>query len=210
MEKFDFEGVGPVYKFWYKCFYIIENMLPFSLLRRFGKIRKIKNFSDYWVVAHFILSFSMIYLITASIDIRLKALIVGYAAIRVLEILVYQINVLLFHPYQAYLDKQRYYKVSNPYRSVILLFHNFGEVIFWFTVINRFFGYGSNQLVTELMNNAIRVFTFDYEKMTSDNWFQAVIFIEVLSGLILTIVSLAKFIGELPHTHIEFKYPTKH
>lgn len=54
------------------------------------------------------------------------------------------------------------------------------------------------------MNNTIRIFTFNYQFGDGNlNIIQVIFFIEVICGIILTIVSLAKFIGELPHINIE-------
>lgn len=205
MEKFNFKSVGPVYIFWYNVFSFIEKFLPLTILKKIHSIEKIKNLPDYWVAINFILSIVLANLIYFNLMNEIKIIALYYSIFRILEIVVYQINVLLFHPYRSFLIKEEKYTINNPYRSVLLLFHNLGEVIFWFTMINIYFGYGTGKFLTDIMTNTIRIFTFNYEYVAND-WFQSLIFIEVVCGMILTIVSLAKFVGELPHIEIYFEY----
>lgn len=205
MKKSVLEDVGPIYKFWFYVFDLLENILPFSLSRKFI-FKKTRGFSDKWVMVHTIMSivFAMI-LHKYSFKI-LSNIIVIYAFIRILEIVVYQINVLLFHPYKKIIvEGKPNYKLQSTYRSVVLLGHNFLEVIFWFTCVTEYFGENNTPLLLSIMDNTLRIFTFNYqfEGGNINNTVQIVFFIEVICGIILTIISLAKFIGELPHINIE-------
>lgn len=208
MNEVDFRNVGFIYKFWYKVFMGIENMMPFTLLRKFIKAyfpRKLKNLSDKWVLGHMVLSFViMLSLYYLSLG-KVAYCFVFYAFVRILEVVVYQLNVLLFHPYKALvIDKLPCYKIQNPYRSVVLLGHNFVEVIFWFTGVSIFFDKPDSRLLYELMSNTVRIFTFDYATApNSAQGLQLIFFAEVICGILLTIISLAKFLGELPHVHVQ-------
>lgn len=205
MGKFNFEKVGPVYIFWYELFDNVEKILPFSLFKSITLFSKIKSLSDKWVMSHFLLSILSLFIINTNISREIKTIIVAYAALRIFEIVIYQNNILLFHPYKAYINNKPNYRIQNPYRSIILLIHNFGEVICWFTMTTSYFGYNKSGLGYGLMENTIRIFTFSYEKVSGNQQlFQIIIFFEVICGMLLTIISLAKFIGELPHTFIEF------
>ena len=53
-----------------------------------------------------------------------------YAVERCFEILVYQINVLLFAPYR---DSKagKEYKIKSPTRMIVLLLHNVFEFVIW-------------------------------------------------------------------------------
>lgn len=202
----DFNKVGFVYVFWYKLFIKIEEILPFSILRKYV-FKKTKDFSDKWVLVHTVLSFiSLVTMHYFSLG-YVSNIIVFYAFIRILEIVIYQINVLLFHPYKMLIiDNKVQYKIQNTYRSVVLLGHNFLEVIFWFTCVSNFFNKPNDRLIYTLMDNTVRIFTFSYEKpgITNDI-IQFVFFIEVICGIVLTIISLAKFLGELPHQNIKLE-----
>ncbi len=205
MNTVDFSNVGFIYRFWYNVFIKIEYFLPFSIFRKFI-FRKTEAFSDKWVVANTGLSFiSLLVSHYFEENLFIKILLL-YGALRIFEIIIYQINVLLFHPYKAlFVDKKLEYRIQNPYRSVVLLGHNFLEVIFWFTVTTNVFQENNTRLILNLMDNTIRIFTFNYEKVsTGASILQLICFVEVICGILLTVISLAKFIGELPHIHITY------
>lgn len=210
MRRDYFNNIGSVYKFWCKVFIFIESILPFSLLRKYI-FKNINNFSEKWVVVHTILSI-LAAIITLRLNIMiLSEIIVGYAIIRIFEIIIYQINVLLFHPYKAMVvDGKGKYTLQNPYRSVVLLGHNLVEIIFWFKAVSGYMQMTRIPLIQALMENTIRIFTFSYEKLPGQPVaLQYVIFAEVLCGMILVVVSLAKFIGELPHVNLKFDEESK-
>lgn len=204
MKKVNFNNVGFVYKFWFHIFNCLELVLPFSVFRKII-FKRVTCFSEKWVVANTLLSFASILVMRYLDNNWLIIMILVYSALRVLEIVVYQVNVLLFHPYKTLIvNKCQTYRVENPYRSIVLLGHNLLEVVFWFTCVTTYFeGYQSSFIVS-LMDNTIRIFTFNYEKVAiENNILQMVFFIEVICGMVLIIISLAKFIGELPHIEIE-------
>lgn len=206
MNEVDFREVGYIYKFWYKVFIGLENILPFSICR--GSIfENVKSFSDKWVVFNTGLSFLALLVAHYFGNNIISGILILYGAIRVFEIIIYQINVLLFHPYHNLVVlKEKEYKLTNPYRSVVLLGHNFIEVIFWFTATTSFFQNDGTRLILKLMDNAVRIFTFNYEKVAPGaNFLQLIFFMEVICGILLTVISLAKFIGELPHIHVKLK-----
>lgn len=107
-----------------------------------------------------------------------------YASIRVFEIVVYQINVLLFHPYKALIVlKKKVYKIQNPFRSVVLLGHNLLEVVFWFTAMTSYVYPTSDRLLIKIMDNMIRIFTLNYEKVVLEgSLIQLIFFFEVICG----------------------------
>lgn len=123
------------------------------------------------------------------------------------EIIIYQINILLFHPYRAMVvQKKGKYRLQNPYRSVVLLGHNLMEIICWFTAVSAYFSHTNTSIVKILMESTIRILTFNYEVVSDElDFMQYIIFTEVLCGIVLVIISLAKFIGELPHVEMEFE-----
>lgn len=211
MKKNYFEKVGFLYRFWYTVFIFIESILPFSLLKKYI-FKKTESFSDKWVLVHTILSMISVVVVHCFRWRMLKLIIIIYAAIRILEIIIYQINVLLFHPYRA-LEKEgeNKYELQSPHRSVVLLGHNFIEIILWFTAVSDYFSETKSSFLQIIMDNTIRVITFNYEiPPNGSSNLQYVIFAEVLCGIILVVISLAKFIGELPHVHLEFEEEEDH
>lgn len=201
MNKVNFDNVGFVYKFWYKFFELLDR---YSMYTFFSEkiFKNTSQFSDRWVIFNTIFSFISMIVLNNNKPSTLGYFVAVYGAIRLFEMVVYQINVLLFHPYRSLVIKNESYNIQNPYRSVVLLGHNFIEVIFWFTAISSAFVYNGNSTFFNFMVNSIRIFTFDFE-IDSSNKIQVLVFLEVIFGLILTVISLAKFIGELPHSHLE-------
>ncbi|QEH70730.1 hypothetical protein [Cellulosilyticum sp. WCF-2] len=213
IRKDYFDNMGFIYKFWYRVFIGIELILPFSLIRKYI-FKNTKEFSDKWVLVHTLLSIGSVFIIQY-IDLGiLKKIFLVYGAIRIFEMIVYQINVLLFHPYKAMVkdnhDIKNKYSIQNPYRSVVLLGHNFIEIVCWFTAASIYFSNDSVPIIKALMQNTIRIFTFNYEQVAVKLCvLQYIIFAEVLSGMILVIVSLAKFLGELLHVDLEYEQDNK-
>lgn len=206
IKKNYFEDVGFIYKFWYFIFTGIEIILPFSLIRKYV-FKKTKAFSDKWVLAHTLLSIGAIAVVQYTTFGMIEKIFLVYGAIRIFEMIVYQINVLLFHPYKALVkDGKERYKIQNPYRSVVLLGHNLIEIVCWFTAASIYFSNTSVPTIRALMENTIRIFTFNYEQVAVELcYLQYIIFAEVLSGILLVIISLAKFLGELPHVDLEYE-----
>lgn len=206
MKRDYFDNIGPVYKFWCSVAIFLESILPFNLARKCIK-KNIKDFSEKWVVIHTILSV-LAAVVTSQMDsVVISKILVIYAMVRIFEIIIYQINVLIFHPYRAMvLEGADEYILQNPYRSVVLLGHNLVEIIFWFTAVLGYIQTIRIPLIQALMENTIRIFTFNYERIPGQpTELQYVIFAEVLCGVILVIISLAKFIGELPHVNLKFE-----
>lgn len=124
--------------------------------------------------------------------------------------IVYQINVLLFHPYRSMVrEKRNSYKLQNPYRSVVLLGHNFVEIICWFTTTAIYFTGKTDSVIKTLMETTVRIFTFNYENPDNLTKMEYLLFTEVVCGIVLVMISIAKFLGELPHADLEFEGPVR-
>jgi hypothetical protein len=203
MTKINFKDIGFIYKFWYRIFSFIENTLPFNVVRKII-FKKTKDFPEKWVVFNLILSVLTMFAIHHKIPLIGIEIILYYSYIRILEIIIYQINILIFHPYKAlFVEKKDVYRIQNPYRSVVLLGHNLVEVVFWFTAMISSVFPTSDRLIIKIMDNTIRIFTLNYQKVAAEGHFiQILFFLEVICGLLLTIISLAKFVGELPHIYL--------
>lgn len=126
-----------------------------------------------------------------------------YAVERCFEILIYQINVLLFEPYRVS-KAGKEYKIKSPTRMVVLLLHNAFEFVIWFVVI-----YISSDLLTMRTANSVGdyymrsflLFTNLDTGFLGENRESILLYIgvvEVLVGLFMTILCLARFIGVLP------------
>lgn len=99
MKKSVLKDTGFVYKFWFHVFDTIEKFLPFSILKKFV-FKNTKEFSDKWVIVHTVMSIGFAVILHYYSFEIFSYIVITYAFIRILEIIVYQINVLLFHPYK--------------------------------------------------------------------------------------------------------------
>lgn len=200
---------GIILPFWN---YIFEKLEKFSL---FYAIRYIYNkrtdkslayvFVESWVLVHIVLAFFSSVMIFNHLLMPISLGIVIYGMLRTFEIIIYQINVILFHPYRAKL-KGEPYKIKSATRMVVILFHNFFEIIFWYAsayiALTRFTGIALADSWFYYIKMSILCFaTFD-TTLIFDHGVARIIsniaFFEVMSGVIMTIISLARFIGLLP------------
>lgn len=199
---------GFMIDFWDRIFNFLSKISIFHIIRKFKKDTSY-TFVDAWVLGNLIaavLSTVLGYYIGSKAN-WLMYIIIGYGMLRVFEVVVYQLNVLFFHPYRA-AKTGKPYKIKSPTRMVILLLHNYVEVMFWYAGIIIALISINNASMTFAWGEYIRssvlcVATFDsgaiaevvgelYPRLSN------VIFLQVVTGLIMTIVSLARFIGLMP------------
>ncbi len=184
-----------------------------SYISIFYIIRKIKNeityrFVDFWVVGNFlfsILSSILIFYLHENFLYVMIALSI-YGFLRVFEVLVYQINVVFFDPYRAH-KANKEYKIKSIRRIILSLFHNYVEIMFWFVVITLTTAKALHISITATWSEYVTstilcVAVFDrsgLENIIGGNIFlMKLVFLEIVSGLIMTIISIARFIGILP------------
>lgn len=196
---------GFIIPFWNTVFRFLEKVSLFYWLKKHIDIKKQYTFVEFWVFGNLIASilFSyIVYHLTPRNQVFIW-FILGYSALRVFEIIVYQINVLLFH--EIGVDD---YHIKSAKRTLILLLHNFAEIIFWYSAIQMSLlllsGYSLSQLWIEYVRlNFYCIATFDSSIIDSyynyvPRFIANLTFFEILSGIIITIISLSRFISLLP------------
>lgn len=201
---------GVIIKFWEYIFRILGKISIFNCVRLFKK-KITYQFVEKWVMFNLflaILSSLTIYLLKfKAVSIILSV----YGLLRVFEIIIYQINVLLFDPYRANV-KGKIYKIKSPTRIVILLLHNYIEIIFWYSVFYLttilFLNFNFEYNWSYYLRSSVLCFTtFDssiFKGISIPRILSTIAFWEVISGIIMTLISLARFIGMLPEVeHIE-------
>ena len=144
---------GWLVDFWSFVFSILEKVSVFYWLRQLMKLfglnelRTSYGFVEVWVSAHTIISAVVLVLTTTGLltvtDVVFW-LILCYGGLRVFETVVYQVNVLLFDEYRRFkLCKSdpslEPYKVRSFRRLVLLLLHNYFEVLCWFALFYVYF-----------------------------------------------------------------------
>jgi hypothetical protein len=123
----------------------------------------------------------------------------AYGSLRIFEVIVYQINVLLFDEVRATANGKRYSVISLR-RLLILLLHNFAEIVFWFSVFyitfNRHIRFQNYpDMLFSSLSATLNLFDIP---LGSDNILETLIHIQGLIGLFLTLISLARYINTLP------------
>ena len=207
----------------YVIFYILERVSLFNLVRNIAKkISKSERplvstpmFPEVWAVSNTLLAVILVYLIPVINCKWLLILFVVYAILRIMEMFVYQINVLLFHRLaNVFQDINKKasasesesstesYHIKSSTRTVILLLLNMYEYIVQFAVI---FAATESLAACECVHIGIlgsfqlfmNVSSLDLTANHSDILFTAV-YIETVIGIFVNIICLARFISILP------------
>lgn len=205
---------GFIVAFWERIFKGLSYVSLFafvSFLRKkyFKKVGKkdsgMYGFVECWVIGNLAASICASLLVYHTTWMWFAVIVSTYGILRIFEIVVYQINVMLFDPYRAMKEK-REYAIKSPTRLVVLLMHNYVEIIFWFTTATIFY-LNSNGLIEYswayyLQINFLCITTFDTSEMihrlSGESLFLMVTFFESVVGFLMTVISLARFIGLLP------------
>lgn len=157
-----------------------------------------------WVIAHTIIAGAgalIAYYAGLSSGVRV---LVGYGILRVFEITVYQTNVLLFDEWRAK-RKGMPYELRGYRRMVILLLHNYVEVIFWFMTVLIFLQMASHAAVEG--NSLVQMFRASLALMVSfstdsvrplDLYAAVTLAAQSIIGVFMTVLTLARFMSLLP------------
>jgi len=197
---------GFIMNFWERVFYFLSKISLFDFIwSNFSKnIKKPYTFVECWVVGHtfFALTVSIL-LCYFTIPKLCVYFIIYYGVARVFEILIYQLNVILFDPYRAF-KAGKTYKVKSVTRMLILIIHNYFEIIFWYTSILLGLLHLNNLPIIESWSTYAKssflcFATFNSEVVLQHGKFlSSLTFAETVSGIILTVISVARCINNLP------------
>ena len=122
---------------------------------------------------------------------------------RVFEVIIYQVNVLLFDEYRAKKNNHTY-SLRSYRRTVLLLLHNFAEIIFWFAasykvLAGAFTVTTSNSMIHAIYNSFVVMTSFGSPDLQpTSNIGLYILWGQSVAGLFLTLISLARFMGLLP------------
>lgn len=192
--------------FWGAIFKILSYISVFQIIRLLKKDISYR-FVEVWVISNLllaILSSLIVYYVNIDINI-IYYFFITYSSLRVFEIIIYQLNVLLFDPYRA-AKKNIEYRIKSPTRLVILLFHNYFEIICWFTVSLICFLKLEQEILDPWLYyikiNFWQISILDSKAIISN--YKSIPFggtmmiYETIVGYIITIITMARFIGCLP------------
>jgi len=196
-----------IVEFWSRIFSFLGNISLFALVRwKFPRVVNAK-FVDGWVLGHLVLAFAALVFVAHFPAHWLALGFVFYGVLRVFEISIYQTNVLLFDEYRTVKSGTGGYVLAGYRRVVLLLLHNYFEVIVWLSStylfmeadFTRVWPGGSNTILGGLYSSFITMTTFgNFDLLPKTNRAALVLLFHSTVGLFMTLLSLARFISLLP------------
>jgi hypothetical protein len=193
-----------VVRFWERVFAALAWVSLFRILRTVVPRVRGSAAAEVWVMGHTVLAFgSLVAAVTWPTAAATLALAV-YGMVRVFEISVYQTNVLLFDWYRAR-RRGDTYRVQGLLRMVILLLHNYAEIVAWFATAYVVIGARSVDIPEQ--RSVIGALYGSFQTMVSlgpgqivhhDSTGMLLVWAQSLVGLLMTILVLARFISMLP------------
>jgi hypothetical protein len=196
---------------WFSVFHIIRLIFP--------KETKNRGFIDSWVLLNFILSLTAIFVVRYMTCIYLTWVLIVWGALRTLEIVVYQTNILFFNPFEN--DKGFDNYILGGYRRIIFLsIHNYLEIIFWFSSLylyaNSFSFFDDpngvlNSCLGTIYYSVVTMTTLGCGDVTPCNdWTRFLVFLQTLIGIFMLAIIITRFISFLPRPKtIDDKEQTK-
>ena len=116
-----------IVEFWSRVFAMLDKLSVFAFVRWMFPSMVNAWFVDAWVLGHLLLALLAV-VVVSQLGNTVAMLVVAYGLARVIEIAVYQVNVLLFDEYRA-IKQGRPYELHGYRRIVLLLLHNYAEII---------------------------------------------------------------------------------
>jgi len=192
-------------------FFIFNQLLikPFFLKKQPDESKKpSKDFiADCWTLFHLILAIACVCLIDFGNGTLqcIGYLIAYYGIARTIELVIYQINVLLFDQFRT-AETGDLYRISGYRRLVLLLIQNYVETVAWFTAIhfilaNKYdwISLTSESLVEGLSRSLKLMATFSFTNGNATTLSgEVVILAQSCIGVFMTLVILARFVSFLP------------
>lgn len=195
-----------IVEFWSRIFYVLGKLSVFTFVRWLWPRPITGRFVDTWVLCNLLLSIVAVFLVSYGVAEALSIAVVGYGCLRVFEISVYQVNVLLFDEYRAFKKGQPYALIGYR-RMVLMLLHNYVEIIFWlaatYTYLADHFDHkwtaGARTVFGSIYSSFITMTTFgDFDLAPRSGLAAAVLLFHATVGLFMTLLSLARFVSLIP------------
>jgi hypothetical protein len=195
-----------IIQFWSWIFGALKWVSPFRWVRAaFPNLRGNYRFVEAWVLGDLLLSAACLAALSSPGFCWWQILILCYGAIRIFEIVVYQTNVLLFDEYSVKKGGETY-GVAGLRRLVLLLLHNYIEVLFWFSVFyrnsNHMFDSGRISLDSfagSLYFSIVTMSTLGYGDVTpTQDTALFLVMVQTMIGVFMALVMLARFVSLLP------------
>lgn len=182
---------------WLSLFQIMRALIP--------AIRPSYGFVDLWVLGN--LAFSLVCVSVSSVP-QIKwweIILLSYGGIRIFEIAIYQINVLLFDQYRVE-KKGEKYALRGYRRIIILLLHNYVEILFWFALFYRNLDFlfdskhiSLNSVSGSLYFSLVTMSTLGYgDIIPTDTAGLIFCFAQISIGIFMALLIITRFVSLLP------------
>lgn len=208
-----------IVEFWSSIFKLLSYVSIMRLVVSLPFVRQTYRFVEYYVFMNTIISAALLYISSALVGQGVSYwsyIPFVYACLRIFEIVIYQVNVLLFDEYRAKKkamnegrELSKSYAVRGYRRTVILLLHNYFEIICWFGVVYTFF-YRSGDLVmgpglpdpsffSVFRDSLLLMFSFnsDWQSPSTDTGL-LIFSLHATIGVFMTVLAFARFLALLP------------
>lgn len=211
-EKGHIEGkdLSWIVRFWAAVFQYLGKISLVPLLRKLPFIQKrMPLFIEVYVFTNTLASVLALAIASYRINFAENLVLlvfVCYGSFRIAEITIYQVNVLFFDEYRAK-------RIGKPYavegfrRLVLLLVHNYFEIVCWFGLIYVWL-YRAERLAllnpdpsffVVVRESMLLMFSFNaYKYEPTDDIAVLAFSIQALVGLFMTLMVFARFMGLLP------------
>lgn len=196
-----------IVKFWSSVFSGLSRLSVFWLIRKVVPGAVSARFVDAWVMGHVALALVAVFVVDRlGPHSHVSSALVIYGLLRVLEIAVYQANVLLFDEYRA-VKAGRKYALHGYRRMILLLIHNYIEIILWLACTYAMFAAefvhkwegGARTMLGSIYSSFITMTTFgDFDLLPNSNLAAVILIFHSTVGLFMTLLSLARFISLIP------------
>jgi hypothetical protein len=157
-----------------------------------------------WVVVHTALALGAALLASAGAGQTVLAILLVYGGLRVFEVVVTQANILLFDEWRARREG-RPYSLRAYRRILILLLHNYAEVVFWFVAALLTFSAWSwlvlddQSLSATLRATLLSMVAFSTECVQPlSRWAAVLLTAQSLVGVFMTLLTLGRFLSLMP------------
>jgi len=192
---------------WAKIFNILGWISPFRVVSHsVSAARESYCFVDAWVLSNLLLSIISLLICSAGGVRWWEVIAISYGGVRVFEVIIYQINVLLFDEYRARKAKKEP-ALQGFRRIVILLLHNYVEILFWFALCYRnmswaFENCGAtlDSFFASLKFSFVTMTTFGYTAFSpkSQSLGDIVTLAQSFIGLFMSLLVLQRFVSLIP------------
>jgi len=183
---------------------LLRHISLFGLIRRLFKRQKWASsyaFVDTWVLVHLILSLAVLYLYQYMPWRWLQWLVVIFAALRLLELVVYQLSVLLVDQFH-----KKIYALGGYRRILVLSIMNYIEILAWFSLFyhhwSSWFDDKSSVLSSPagaLYFSLVTMSTLGYGEVTPLNdQARSLVVIQTIVGVFLLVLIISRTISYLP------------